>query len=132
MVPLQEAAKQLSSGLSVLKRTCRSKGLARWPYRSRQSLRGLIKKSEACLVGLSACHSVVWGQSLDVGLDALVPIGHAEVRICQVAIYARRMKPHETNSGSPPPSLACQGVVHRCSPACLPWQFPDLQVARSP
>ena len=53
---LQDAAKQLSVGLSVLKRICRSMGLARWPYRSRNSLRGLIQKTEHYLVGLHVRH----------------------------------------------------------------------------
>ena len=42
----QEAAQQLKVGLSVLKRICRQMGLARWPYRTRQSLRGVIAKTQ--------------------------------------------------------------------------------------
>ncbi|KAK9824058.1 hypothetical protein WJX72_007412 [[Myrmecia] bisecta] len=48
-MPIQDAAKQLNVGLSVLKRICRTMGLARWPYRTRLSLRGLIKKTEEYL-----------------------------------------------------------------------------------
>ena len=43
---VQEAAQQLKIGLSVLKRICRQMGLARWPYRTRQSLRGVIAKTQ--------------------------------------------------------------------------------------
>ena len=43
---MQEAAQQLKVGLSVLKRICRQMGLARWPYRTRQSLRGVIAKTQ--------------------------------------------------------------------------------------
>ena len=42
---LQEAAMKLKVGLSVLKRICRQMGLARWPFRTRQSLRGVISKT---------------------------------------------------------------------------------------
>ena len=45
-LPAQEAAAQLKVGLSVLKRICRQMGLARWPYRTRQSLRGVIAKTQ--------------------------------------------------------------------------------------
>ena len=45
-VCVQEAAQQLKVGLSVLKRICRQMGLVRWPYRTRQSLRGVIAKTE--------------------------------------------------------------------------------------
>ena len=43
---MQEAAAQLKVGLSVLKRICRQMGLARWPFRTRQSLRGVIAKTQ--------------------------------------------------------------------------------------
>ncbi|KAK9786896.1 hypothetical protein WJX73_009279 [Symbiochloris irregularis] len=44
-MPIQEAAMKLKVGLSVLKRICRQLGLARWPFRTRQSLRGVIAKT---------------------------------------------------------------------------------------
>ena len=44
-VDTQEAALKLKVGLSVLKRICRQMGLARWPFRTRQSLRGVIEKT---------------------------------------------------------------------------------------
>ncbi len=45
------AAQELGVGLSVLKRICRQIGLARWPFRTRQSLRGVIAKTQQYLVG---------------------------------------------------------------------------------
>ena len=50
-VRLQEAAKKLDVGLSVMKRVCRTLGLARWPYRTRASLQNVIAKTERYLVG---------------------------------------------------------------------------------
>ena len=47
---LQDAAKALDVGLSVMKRACRNLGLARWPYRTRSSLRAVIEKTERYLV----------------------------------------------------------------------------------
>ena len=47
---LQEAATHLGIGLSVLKRVCRTIGLARWPYRKRQSLRNVIEQTKLYLV----------------------------------------------------------------------------------
>ena len=47
---LQTAAQELGVGLSVLKRICRQIGLARWPFRTRQSLRGVIAKTQQYLV----------------------------------------------------------------------------------
>lgn len=47
---VQTAAQELGVGLSVLKRICRQIGLARWPFRTRQSLRGVIAKTEQYLV----------------------------------------------------------------------------------
>lgn len=46
---LQEAAAQLGIGLSVLKRVCRTIGLARWPYRKRQSLRNVVEQTKLYL-----------------------------------------------------------------------------------
>ena len=46
----QEAASLLGIGLSVLKRVCRTIGLARWPYRKRQSLRNVIEQTKLYLV----------------------------------------------------------------------------------
>ena len=40
----------LGIGLSVLKRVCRTIGLARWPYRKRQSLRNVIEQTKMYLV----------------------------------------------------------------------------------
>lgn len=45
----QEAAAQLGIGLSVLKRVCRTIGLARWPYRKRQSLRNVVEQTKLYL-----------------------------------------------------------------------------------
>lgn len=47
---VQEAASLLGIGLSVLKRVCRTIGLARWPYRKRQSLRNVIEQTKLYLV----------------------------------------------------------------------------------
>ncbi|KAL3138874.1 hypothetical protein ABBQ32_005702 [Trebouxia sp. C0010 RCD-2024] len=49
-MPLADAAKSLDIGLSVMKRLCRNLGLARWPYRTRSSLRAVIEKTERYLV----------------------------------------------------------------------------------
>ena len=46
----QEAAKSLDVGLSVMKRVCRTPGLARWPYRTCASLQSVIEKTEKYLV----------------------------------------------------------------------------------
>ncbi|KAL0041696.1 hypothetical protein WJX79_001057 [Trebouxia sp. C0005] len=48
-MPLAEAAKSLDVGLSVMKRVCRTLGLARWPYRTRASLQSVIEKTEKYL-----------------------------------------------------------------------------------
>lgn len=48
-MPLAEAAKSLDVGLSVMKRVCRTLGLARWPYRTRASLQSVIDKTEKYL-----------------------------------------------------------------------------------
>lgn len=48
-MPLAEAAKSLNVGLSVMKRVCRTLGLARWPYRTRASLQSVIEKTEKYL-----------------------------------------------------------------------------------
>lgn len=50
-LPIQDAAKKLNLGLSVLKRVCRDIGLVRWPYRKRQSLTTVISKTERFLAG---------------------------------------------------------------------------------
>ena len=50
---MQEAAKSLNVGLSVMKRVCRTLGLARWPYRTRASLQSVIEKTEKYLVCLA-------------------------------------------------------------------------------
>lgn len=50
---IQEAAKSLHVGLSVMKRVCRTLGLARWPYRTRASLQSVIEKTEKYLVCLA-------------------------------------------------------------------------------
>ncbi len=50
---IQEAAKSLDVGLSVMKRVCRTLGLARWPYRTRASLQSVIEKTEKYLVCLA-------------------------------------------------------------------------------
>jgi RWP-RK domain len=47
---LQDAAKKLNLGLSVLKRVCRDIGLVRWPYRKRNSLANVISKTQRFLV----------------------------------------------------------------------------------
>ena len=47
---LQDAAKKLNLGLSVLKRLCRDIGLVRWPYRKRHSLANVISKTQRFLV----------------------------------------------------------------------------------
>lgn len=49
---LQDAAKKLNLGLSVLKRLCRDIGLVRWPYRKRHSLANVISKTQRFLVSL--------------------------------------------------------------------------------
>lgn len=46
---MQEAAQQLGIGLSVLKRVCRTIGLARWPFRKRQSLRNVMEQTKLYL-----------------------------------------------------------------------------------
>lgn len=51
---LQDAAKKLNLGLSVLKRVCRDIGLVRWPYRKRQSLTNVISKTQRFLVSAPA------------------------------------------------------------------------------
>lgn len=48
-MPIQEAAQQLGIGLSVLKRVCRTIGLARWPFRKRQSLRNVMEQTKLYL-----------------------------------------------------------------------------------
>ena len=53
----QEAAVNLGIGLSVLKRVCRTIGLARWPYRKRQSLRHVIEQTKTYLVRLYGASS---------------------------------------------------------------------------
>ncbi len=50
---MQEAAKSLDVGLSVMKRVCRTLGLARWPYRTRASLQSVIEKTKKYLVCLA-------------------------------------------------------------------------------
>jgi hypothetical protein len=53
----------LGIGLSVLKRVCRTIGLARWPYRKRQSLRNVIEQTKKYLVRNSqALHIVGVGE----------------------------------------------------------------------
>mmetsp|Transcript_20115 Transcript_20115/g.60721 ORF Transcript_20115/g.60721 Transcript_20115/m.60721 type:complete len:411 (+) Transcript_20115:414-1646(+) len=48
-MPIQEAAKQLGIGLSVLKRVCREKGLVRWPFRKRKSLNNVMQQTKTFL-----------------------------------------------------------------------------------
>ncbi|CAG9460161.1 unnamed protein product [Pedinophyceae sp. YPF-701] len=43
-LPIEEAAQHLSVGLTVLKRICRTLGIARWPFRKLQSLQQLIDR----------------------------------------------------------------------------------------
>lgn len=50
----QNAAEALGMGVSVLKRICRSMGLARWPFRKRQSITHIISKTQQYLVRVRA------------------------------------------------------------------------------
>lgn len=47
---MQAAAVEMGVGMSVLKRVCRGLGLARWPFRLRQSLRAVISQTELYMV----------------------------------------------------------------------------------
>ncbi|KAK9867528.1 hypothetical protein WJX84_012299 [Apatococcus fuscideae] len=49
-MPMQAAAVEMGVGMSVLKRVCRGLGLARWPFRLRQSLRAVISQTELYMV----------------------------------------------------------------------------------
>ena len=68
-VPFQEAAKKLDVGLSVMKRVCRTLGLARWPYRTRASLLNVIATTErymvGCLPAASLCTQVCCAPTAD-------------------------------------------------------------------
>ncbi|KAK9802670.1 hypothetical protein WJX73_003623 [Symbiochloris irregularis] len=73
-MPIQEAAQQLKIGLSVLKRICRQMGLARWPFRTRQSLRGVIAKTQEYYQGEGSNDGVMKEevmQALHATLDSL-------------------------------------------------------------
>ena len=52
---LQEAARQLGIGLSVLKRICREMGLVRWPFRKRKSLNNVMQQTKTFLVRVYLC-----------------------------------------------------------------------------
>ena len=54
-ISVQEAAKSLGLGLSVMKRVCRTLGLTRWPYTTRTSLRRVIERTELYLVSCKNC-----------------------------------------------------------------------------
>lgn len=41
-MPISNAARELNVGVTVLKKTCRSLGVSRWPYRKLHSMRKLI------------------------------------------------------------------------------------------
>jgi hypothetical protein len=45
-LPIEEAAKQLGIGQTMLKHYCRKFGIPRWPYRKRQSVVQLIQSIE--------------------------------------------------------------------------------------
>lgn len=46
---VQEAARHLGIGLSVLKRVCREMGLVRWPFRKRQSINNVMQQTKTFL-----------------------------------------------------------------------------------
>lgn len=48
-MPIQEAARHLGIGLSVLKRVCREMGLVRWPFRKRQSINNVMQQTKTFL-----------------------------------------------------------------------------------
>ena len=78
---MQEAAKSLEVGLSVMKRVCRTLGLVRWPYRSRSSLRSVIEKTEMYLV--------MFVQSLSCVTSAMLVIPHCCVIADKVSLLCR-------------------------------------------
>ena len=45
-MPIQEAAKILNTGVTVLKRKCRQYNIPRWPYRKLKSIQNLYKSME--------------------------------------------------------------------------------------
>ena len=78
---MQEAAKSLDVGLSVMKRVCRTLGLARWPYRTRSSLRSVIEKTEKYLV--------IFVQSLSHVTSDMLVIPHCCVIANKVGFLCR-------------------------------------------
>lgn len=61
LTSLQEAARQLGIGLSVLKRICREMGLVRWPFRKRKSLNNVMQQTKTFLVRMCSCAAHMLG-----------------------------------------------------------------------
>lgn len=85
---MQTAAQELGVGLSVLKRICRQLGLARWPFRTRQSLRGVIAKTEQYLVRANVHTSPLVVQNDGLFLQRTLPGSH-----CKHATYLESSAP---------------------------------------
>lgn len=83
---MQEAAQQLKVGLSVLKRICRQMGLARWPFRTRQSLRGVIAKTQEYYQGVSAGLALQPGTCMSSCMH-VTDACHIQLHVTYVVLY---------------------------------------------
>jgi hypothetical protein len=59
-LPIEEAAKHLGIGQTMLKHYCRKFGIPRWPYRKRQSVVQLITSIEEYSTVRGACSTLVY------------------------------------------------------------------------
>jgi RWP-RK domain len=56
-LPINDAAKALDMGVTVLKKLCRDRGIKRWPYRKLSSVDKLIQSVEAVRLRHITCNS---------------------------------------------------------------------------